>query len=393
MQQLLENVCRGISAASLPDYHCNNNVWMRLFSDASERDLDTVLQNAHALGFSVYAENRLENNRYVTLSQEKTMLHAYYIPAEQKLRVIADDFTVQFPAVPQETVYRCETKLWMIETDHTYIDCGMCFVLQCADYSFFVIHVCKCMYFLKENYNDVVIESFYYNTTDPNGRDSHFWGAGNRAIMRQFDAAAESSGIPIVKLHSGQHFYVRNLSVDVLCTHEDVYPESLENYNDCSTVLMIEAEGCRICIPGDAGMQESDCMTTRFTEKTLHCDVMQQAHHGHFGTSVQFYTLANAKLVLFPNTQIIFDQDLPVYEANRAAIALADDYHVSSNGTVEVPLPYNKDTVRVLPDETFENFDRIQALWGYTYTPERKQQLFDEFLRRSSLPPMCEIKP
>ena len=433
-QKILNTVCVGVAGRPLPAYHCNNDVWMRLFCDAAAEDYWTVQQNASNAGFTVYAENALEDNRYVTLCRDGVTLHIYYVPVERKLRVIADAFTAPFPAVPQTVRRRCTTTVWMIETDHTYIDCGMCFVIRCADNSFFVVdsghflqlndhkrlyrflrertpsgedvvisgwfithahddHVCKCMDFLQEHYSDVVIESFYYNTTDPNGRDSHFWGTSNREIMRRFDRTAESSGIPIVKLHSGQHFYVRDLSIDVLCTHEDVYPDSLENYNDCSTVLMIDADGCRVCIPGDAGMVESTCMTTRFSEKTLRCDVMQQAHHGHFGTSPLFYRMASAKLLLFPNTQIIFDQDLPVYEANRVAIALADAYHVSSNGTVEVPLPYDPATVRVLPDETFENFDRIQALWGYTYTPERKQQLFDAFLRRSGLPPMSEIKP
>ena len=433
MQALLDQICIGVHAQPLPDYHCNNGVWMRLFLDADAAEMKVVLRNADRQGFISYAENTLEDNVYVTLQNGKTMLHVYYIPAERKLRVIADSFTVPFAAVRQPYTRRCNTTVWMIETDHTYIDCGMCFVVQCADGSFFVIdsghylqlndhkrlyrflrertpsgenvvisgwfithahddHVCKCMDFLKENYSDVVIEYYYYNTTDPDGRDCAGWNEWNRAIMRQFDEAAESSGIPIVKLHSGQHFYVRNLSIDVLCTHEDVYPESLENYNDSSTVLMIEADGSRICIPGDAGMMESDCMTTRFTEKTLCCDVMQQSHHGHFGTSVRFYELADARLLLFPNTQIIFDQDLPMYEANRVAIERANAYHISSNGTVEVPLPYDPQTVRVLPDETFENFDRIQALWGYTYTPERKQQLFDDFLKRSGLPPMSEIK-
>ena len=431
---ILDELCAGLSCGTLPDYDCNHGVRMRVFTNASPADLDVVLQNAHNAGFADYAENRLENNRYVTLYRGTVQAHAYYIPAEQTLRVIADGFTAPFPCAAKETERRCTTTLWMIETDHTYIDCGMCFVLRCADGSFFVIdsghflqvndhkrlyrflrertpggenvvingwfithahddHVCKMMDFLAEQHRDVVIEALYFNTVCPNHRDSHFWGEGNRAIMRRFEQTALNSGLPIVKLHSGQRFCIRDLMIDVLCTHEDVYPRSLENYNDCSTVLMIETQGCRICIPGDAGAEESDSMTTRFSQQTLHCDVMQQSHHGHLGTSVEFYQSANAGLLLFPNTQIIFDEDLPRYEANRAAIALADTYHISSNGTVEVPLPYTKGCETVLPDETFENFDRIQALWGYTYTPQRKQQLFDEFLRRSGLPPMTEIKP
>jgi hypothetical protein len=45
-----------------------------------------------------------------------------------------------------------------------------------------------------------------------------------------------------------------------------------------------------------------------------------------------------------------------------------------------VPLPYKKGTVTTLPDETFEDFGKIERLWGYTYTDERKKGLYDIFL-------------
>ncbi|MBQ7543144.1 MAG: hypothetical protein IJT44_12730 [Clostridia bacterium] len=432
--QTLDMLCAALPAAVLADYDCHNGARMRVFDSTNEDMLQTVLDAAKDAGFRPFASNRLEDNIYETLLSDAALAHVYYCGAEKKLRVIVDPNTTVYSPSPEAFERRCASAVWQFETDHSFIDCGMCFILRCADNSFFLIdsghflqpndhfriyrflrertpaqekvvisgwffshahddHVCQFMKFLHDGYDDVVIEKLYYNMTDPDGRDSGCWKESNKRIMRDFEREAEGSGLPIVKLHSGQRFFVRNLRIDVLCTHEDVYPNSLENYNDSSTVLMIEADGCRISIPGDAGAQESDVLTGRFTEKTLRCDVMQQAHHGHFGTSALYYKLSAAKVVLFPNTQIIFEQDLPVYEANRVAIDLADEYHVSSNGTVEVPLPYVPGTVKVLPDETFENFDRIHALWGYTYTDEYKQALFDEYLRRSGLPPMSEIDP
>ena len=35
-----------------------------------------------------------------------------------------------------------------------------------------------------------------------------------------------------------------------------------------------------------------------------------------------------------------------------------------------------------LPDETFEDFSKINQLWGYEYTPERKAELYAKFLER-----------
>ena len=434
MKTILDTLTAALPATELPDYDCNNGAWMRVINNASQQHFTDAINEATDAGFHSYTYHSLEGNVYETLIRSDAVAHIYYCPSERKLRLIADPNTTLFAAEPEPFERRCETKLWQFETDHTFIDCGMCFIVQTADNSFFLIdsghylqpndhkrlycflrertpvgekvviagwffshghddHVCQFMEFLKDRYKDVVIEKLYYNTVCPYGRDSHFWKESNKKIALDFEKAAEGSGIPIVKLHSGQRFYVRNLCIDVLCTHEDVYPGSFENYNDSSTVLMIEADGCRISIPGDAGGFESDILTGRFTAQTLHCDVMQQAHHGHFGTSAEYYRMSGAKIVLFPTTQIKFEEELPNYEANNVSIELADEYHVSSNGTVEIPIPYVPGTVKVLPDETFENFDRIQALWGYTYTDEYKQALFDAFLRRSGLPPMNEIDP
>ena len=434
MKQILERLCDALPSSSLPDYDCNNGALLRVIESSDAQDYVYAVSAAKEAGFSVFSENRLEQNVYTTLVRTDAVAHIYFCPSEKKLRLIADPNTTLFDPTPTAYTRRCATTLWQFETDHSFIDCGMCFILQNADGSFFLIdsghylqpndhkriyrflrertpvdekvviagwffshghddHVCQFMEFLKDGYRDVEIEKLYYNMIHPYGHDSHFWKESNKKIALDFEKAAEGSGLPIVKLHSGQRFFVRNLQIDVLCTHEDVYPNSFENYNDSSTVLMIEADGCRISIPGDAGGFEDDVLTGRFTQETLRCDVIQMAHHGHFGTSAQFYRMSGAKVVLIPNTQIKFDEELPIYEANRVALALADEYHISSNGTVEVPIPYVPGTVKALPDETFENFDRIQALWGYTYSDEFKQALFDEYLRRSGLPPMEEIDP
>jgi len=67
--------------------------------------------------------------------------------------------------------------------------------------------------------------------------------------------------------------------------------------------------------------------------------------------------------------------------ANQVAIDLADEYYVSSNGTIVVPLPYKKGTVTTLPDETFEDFGKIKRMWGYDYTDEYKKEMYELYLR------------
>ena len=111
---------------------------------------------------------------------------------------------------------------------------------------------------------------------------------------------------------------------------------------------------------------------------------MQMSHHGHTGTSPEFYRRSAAECLLFPITEIKFDEELPRQEANRVAIEIAKEYHIASNGAAEIPLPYKFGQTKILPDETFEDFNGIFQLWCYEYTDEYKEKLYQEFLERKN---------
>jgi hypothetical protein len=142
---------------------------------------------------------------------------------------------------------------------------------------------------------------------------------------------------------------------------------------------MMTAENTRIIFPGDAGHEESFILEARYP-KYLKSDIVQQAHHGHFGTTENFYRLVDASIALFPVTQIKFDEELHNYRANEVSIEIADAYYIASNGTVEIPLPYIKGNVKVYPDETFESFSGVYNLWSYEYSNEYKERLYNEYL-------------
>ena len=136
-----------------------------------------------------------------------------------------------------------------------------------------------------------------------------------------------------------------------------------------------------VFIPGEASVKASVELEKRYGE-TLKCDVVQIAHHGHRGLSVKAYEYLNADVAVFPITRIKFDEEYPRMEANRRAIELAKVHYITSDGTVKIPLPMNPDTIEVLPDETFEDFGKINRLWQYSYTDERKAELYGMFKER-----------
>ncbi len=51
-----------------------------------------------------------------------------------------------------------------------------------------------------------------------------------------------------------------------------------------------------------------------------------------------------------------------------------------------VPLPYRREAVSQLPDETTEDFAKIRRLWKYDYPEEYKAYIHETFLKNGGDP-------
>lgn len=404
------------------EYDCGKGCFMLLYKNSSKEVFDDACKAIEQGGFILHAENTIKNNFYKTY-KGNVVIQIYFCGTEKEMRIIADPNTNLYNAVPENCADICPVTLWQYEIDHSLIDCGMCLIVRCKDGSFFVIdsahmysvnddirivefltkinggrkpvvagwffshahedHVSKFLDIVDYHKNEIEIETVYYNFPSAANEHNIYWGECGLAVMERFERTmVNNPDIKCINLHSGQKFYVRNLEFDVLCTHEDVFPEPFSDFNNTSTSLMMFAEGSKVLLPGDSAIESDKVIVRRFGDY-LKCDVVQVSHHGHTGTSPEFYRLANAECALFAVTQIKFDEELPRQEANRIAIALAKEYYIASNGTAEIPLPYKFGQSKVYPDETFEDFNGIFNLWTYEYTDEFKEKLYKEFLERS----------
>ncbi len=376
-------------------------------------------------------ENVIDNNEFVFCVDDSYLLSFGYY-SDKSVRICIDGKT-SLPQYKEENPEKnSQTTLWQFEVDHKLIDCGMCYIMRACDGSFFVIdsahtysvrdcdriyeflrertpegqkirikgwflshghedHIAQFMNYVRYYTNDTIIEKVYFNFIRNDHRDGEDWMPSNLNYVTNFYNLMEKHPeIPLCRLHTGMYFYAGNIRFDVLCSHEDVFPESNENYNDSSVVIMAQTERTKILFPGDAGHMESYILEKRYPV-FLRSDIVQQAHHGHFGTTPEFYELVNAEVALFPVTQIKFDEELPNQPANRKSLEISKYYFIASNGTVEIPLPYKSGEFKVLPDETFESFSGVFNLWAYEYTKERKEQLYKEYLDRGGKP-MDEYK-
>lgn len=400
-------------------YNCRENCFLKLYENATKSELDTWIEKSVKNGYEILLRRELHGNSYVEL-QKDNVVTALLTPCDGTLRMTVSGrkASPSFKAV--ECPKKCETAVYFFENDHALIDCGMCILIQCSDYSFFIVdsghylqfndndriynfmrertpegqrvivngwllthahsdHIAKFLDFIRYNMHDVEIEGIYSNLLPADYPNKNWGNEENELGIKLFDAMEKLDTVPKYKLHTGQRFYVRNLAFDVLGTHEDIYPDYMTDFNDSSCIVMLEVDGSKVFIPGDAAAIASKRLEMRYGEH-LKCDVVQVAHHGHNGLSERAYELLNPSLAVFPITRIKFDEEYPRIKANRRLTELAKRYYITSDGTVKIPLPYKLENVEALPDESFEDFPKIKRLWNYEYSDERKKELYEIFL-------------
>lgn len=408
-----------VGAAPGGRYDCGRGCSLLRFDTAPRESFDALSAALEGEGFALYDSLTLPEAAFRTYEKDGFAVISFERGA---LRLIFDEFGEKYPNAPMEGGAARKT-LWQFEVDHSLIDCGMCYAVRAGDGSFFMIdsphlysvnddirivdflkklcgggkpvvsgwffshghedHVGKFMDIVKYRSDEIDIRAVYWNFPDGDHPDSRFWDTSTKNITKSFEELMdEHPEIKRFRPHSGQTFYAPGLKFTVLCTHEDVFPASLRDYNDSSVSLMMEADGSKVLFPGDSSAESDRVLTPRWGS-ALGCDVVQVSHHGHSGLGTEFYRLAAADCALFPVTLIKYDEEWERQEANRTAAGLAYESHIASDGTVEIPLPYRRGGTVVWPDETFEDFDGIYALWQYEYTDEYKAALLERFRERS----------
>lgn len=416
---------RQFSDDNIPIYDCREGCFMKLFENADAKSFSEYTEKLKKDGFVFLQKRETDGNLFAAMNKKDIRINLLFTPCDSTLRVTASEKNQAPNFTKTECGGNCTTTFYGFENDQALIDCGMCLLIQCPDYSFFVVdsghyfqfndndrihkfmrertpegqkivvngwfithahtdHISKLIDFLIYNTDDVIIEGFYQNLISENYYEDRENHEENEMAVKLFNLL-EKYPAPVYKLHTGMRFYIRNLAFDVLGTHEDIYPEAIDDYNDSSCILMAEAEGSKIFIPGDAAVEASKKLEARY-KNALKCDVVQVAHHGHTGLSKELYELLGADTAVYPVTRIFYEEDLTKREANRRITEIASLSLVTGDGTVCIPLPYNRETVYTLPDETFEDFAKIERLWKYTYSDERKTELYELFLSNGGDP-------
>ena len=116
----------------------------------------------------------------------------------------------------------------------------------------------------------------------------------------------------LIRMHTGQIFWVRNVRIEVLCTPEDIFPEHANRYydfNDTTTVTRLTVNGKTFLNLGDAYHVSSRNMVSLWGN-ALKSDYCTLAHHGWGGCTRSLYDHVQPSLVFVPFSRRWLDRIL-----------------------------------------------------------------------------------
>lgn len=358
------------------------------YENTTEKDFEDYILALKDAGFSVYDENRIECNRFATLTKEGTAVFVSRFASTKTMRIIAEPKGGMCP-LSDSAEGGYDTLLTGMKGETVVAAEGMGFIIRLADGSFCIIdggmgdpdsvdsdklmnillsqkpadaekpviaawifshmhgdHIGVFNCFSIDHHDDVELERLYFNfPRDEETRESDSPYMLDDTIYRttQFRKCLEEyyGDVPVVKLHSGNRFAVRNASFEVLYAYDDLYPLSILNggMNEDSLLIKMTVDGQSVLWTGDIAFNAMYLVLSEYT-KTLKSDILQMPHHGMNGTPL-FFSEINPEYALLP----VWEGGMKEILARPQNVSLLANPKlrqviVTSCGTWTIRLPY-----------------------------------------------------
>ena len=374
-------------------YESSDGTVIARYTWTAECDFDAYLASLRKTGFNVYDENRIDANRFATLYKDDTAVFVSWFKnpclLTGTLRIIAEPKSAEYPLTdPYEET--CDTLLTGMKGETVVAAEGMGYIIRLADGSFCIIdggmgdpdhadsnqlmgilnaqkpegadkpviaawifthlhgdHIGVFNCFSLDHHDDVIIERLYFNFPKEEeiaASDSPYMLDDTIYRYTQFKKNLIDfyADVPVVKLHSGNRFAVRNAVFETLYAYDDLYPKTILDggMNENSLLLKMTAEGQSILWTGDFAFNAADLVLDEYPA-ALSSDMLQMAHHGMNGTK-ELYSRVDPTYALLPVWEGGLDEML-TKEQNQWLVNSPKlrQMIVTGCGTWTIRLPYD----------------------------------------------------
>ena len=366
-------------AECLGTYDCNDGAYKVFFRDVNEKEFNKYRKLLTDKGLTETAERVLGINTFVDAKWEKwDVLISYYRSLEEVGITFSKKLKAQ-PAIAEEEY--TPVKPLLTQFDNNEVGGGMGYLIRLEDSTFIIVdggmnpsganevaNLYNAMkeqntradgklivraWFITHAHNDhynvlrkfcevyanrVTVESLLFNpmaslyqsmTETPSGWDVR-------------EAASKFPGCTYVKIMAGQVLEYPGCTLEVLYTSDDVYMlESYTSYNDCSAVVRINVGGQSFIVLGDIQAKASPRIAEAWGDY-LKSDMMQMAHHGERGGSVELYDYISPRVVLWPASISFYMNRRETITINKTLIArdYVEEIILAGEGQRTLTLPY-----------------------------------------------------
>ena len=325
---------------------CSGTTKVAKFSGTTSSDFESYKEELVQDGFSVYDENTIESNLFATLVNDSSTVTLSHFKTGVTQIIVEDRGDLCPLSDPCEEV--CDSLITGFKGSTVVAAEGMGFVIRLADGSFCIIdggmgdpdhvdstnlmnvllaqkpashekpviaawifthlhgdHIGVFNCFSLDHHDDVELQRLIFNFPTENqtaASDSPYMLDDTIYRYTQFKKNLNDfyPDVPVLKVHGGNRFKVRNADFEVLYAIEDLLPKTILDggMNEDSLLLKMTLEGQTVLWTGDFAFNATNLVLSEY-DSALSADILQMAHHGMNGT-VSLYSKVDPTFAFLP---------------------------------------------------------------------------------------------
>lgn len=318
-----------------------NTCYQMYYTETNATEYKAYLAKLEAAGYKLHQQNQLDDNLFATYYNDVNMIYVCYTEYRDAVRIVTEQMKdVTLPTLDDSNYTKItNTTFTMMDLDYEAGNFGNAFIITLEDGSFIIhdggadagddmvelyntlkrlnkrtdgkIHIAawiishehwdhfKNFYDFCVNYKpSIILDEIVYNVASLSV-NYNSWNPGSYIKNNYLGNLKTMTGCDLVKIHTGQKHAIRNITIECLYTHEDLFPTLLHTFNDSCIVTRFTIDGQVVTILGDIEDDASDVMVKMYQASTLKTDLLQVAHHG-WGATTPLYNKFKPTVLIWP---------------------------------------------------------------------------------------------
>lgn len=380
-------------------YDCGENDNYRVnFTGVTLEEYRAYEATLVSAGYEKKTENDIANNLSAGYVKDKTLIWLNWSPSTTGLGITYGKKTY----IPEASTFTeadriCETTLTQIQLDGG----GLCLVYQLGDGTFVILdggstipaettgnladrllaflqekkpeqhekpivsawilshghedHITAATDFFSRHSREIELRMAVFNFGDHQTdlfTPDDYAGGYTAALVVKLRSALKACfpTTPTMVVHTGQRFTLADATFEALVTHEDTaavygYVNALRSCNHACAAYRVTIGNTTAILLGDSEIPGCNVMV-KYYGNTLKSDILQAAHHGLNGATLEIYQAIDPEIVLWPCSDTWYASDMNTgvaagYEFNKW---IRDDsikkrQHYTSSYRTEIKLP------------------------------------------------------